>query len=517
MLIGETLRASAERSPDKIAVVGSGIRLSYAELDTSADQLANALLALRLGTAAKVAVLSTNRPEYAIAYFGIARTDYISVHCSTRSTAADLAYVLRKTGSSVLFAESRFLDIVTEAIDSLDEPVRLYLLDDADHDTGAGIPSMRDFAAEMKGSAQPAIRQHENDGLAITLTGGTTGLPKAVLVSHKARHAAAQMAVETFGLSADDVMLASTPLFHTVGLFVWFGVGIALGATIVLPDAWSPETFLSIVPEEGITAAFLVPSQLNALVSHPDFAAASLKTLKHIGYAGAPMGRALFERVQRALPGVTFTENYGQSEACPLTVRREEDGEEKIGTVGRAVSNTEVAIVDADDNFIADGTAGNIVVRGDTTFAEYFNDPAETEKAYRLGDGWLLTGDVGFLDADGFLTLVDRSKDMLISGGENVYPTEIENALYQHDAVNECAVIGVPDDHWGEVPAAFVVLADGAECSEDELITFCAEKIARFKRPRIIEFVASLPKTTVGKIRKNVLREPYWKDRDRNI
>lgn len=517
MLIGETLRASANRAPDKVAVVGKGIRLSYADLDRKADELATALLSLQLGDAAKVAVLSTNRPEYAIAYFGIARTNYVSVHCSTRSTAADLAYVLNKTGAAVLFAESCFLDIVREALANLDREVRLYLLDGAGENARGDVPGMIDLAAAASSTNGPSIDQGDDDGLAITLTGGTTGLPKAVLVSHRARYAAAEMAVETFGLSADDVMLASTPLFHTVGLFVWFGVGITLGATIVLPEAWSPETFLSIVHEEGVTAAFLVPSQLNALISHPEFTPSPLKTLKHIGYAGAPMGRALFERVQRALPDVTFTENYGQSEACPLTVRRKEDGEGKIGTVGRAVRNTEIAVTDPGGNFVPAGTTGNIAVRGETTFTEYFNDPAETEKAYRLGDGWLLTGDVGFLDDDGFLTLVDRSKDMLISGGENVYPTEIENALYQHDAVNECAVIGIPDDHWGEVPAAFVVLADGADPDEQELIAFCAERIARFKRPRSITFVDSLPKTTVGKIRKNVLREPFWKDQEKNI
>ncbi|MFQ6006725.1 MAG: class I adenylate-forming enzyme family protein, partial [Woeseia sp.] len=210
-------------------------------------------------------------------------------------------------------------------------------------------------------------------------------------------------------------------------------------------------------------------------------------------------------------------ENYGQSEACPITIRCERHGDDKLGTVGRAASNADIGIVDQAGNLLPPGESGDIVTRGDQLFDEYFNDPEETADAFRLPDGWLVTGDVGFLDEDGFLTLVDRSKDMLISGGENVYPAEIENTLYQHDAVAECAVFGVPDDRWGEVPAAHVVLSRGVGVSEDELIEFCASKIARYKRPRVVKFVDNLPKTPVGKIRKNELREPYWVGHEKKV
>jgi acyl-CoA synthetase (AMP-forming)/AMP-acid ligase II len=173
--------------------------------------------------------------------------------------------------------------------------------------------------------------------------------------------------------------------------------------------------------------------------------------------------------------------------------------------------------VDQAGELLPTGEVGEIVTRGDQVFDEYFNDPEETARAFSLSDGWLLTGDVGFLDEEGFLTLVDRSKDMLVSGGENVYPAEIENALYEHDAVAECAVFGIPDERWGEVPAAHVVLLPGARVAEDELIDFCTHRIARFKRPRLIKFTDKLPKTPVGKIQKNELREPYWAGRDKNI
>lgn len=514
MLVGDILHNSAQRAPDRIALIGRGKRLTYAEFEESANRLANALLDLKLDKGAKVAILSTNRPAYAIAYFAIAKTPYISAHCSTRSIASELAYVLNRTEAEVLILEAQFAAVIRAALPELDQPPKLILLDPSAELEGA--THIDDFVSG-ESAAVPDKAPGESDGLAITLTGGTTGLPKAVLVSHRARCASAIAAAEEFGLGEDDIAIASTPLFHTAGLFVWFGTAILQGATVVLPDAWDPVGFMQIVETEKVTAAFLVPSQLNDLITHPDFSVERLKTLRNIGYAGAPMSRALFERVRSMLPDVSFTENYGQSEACPITIRCDHHGIEKLGTVGKVTINAELGIVDQEGNLLPSGDIGDIVTRGEQVFDEYFNDPEETARAFRLPDGWLLTGDVGFIDEGGFLTLVDRSKDMLVSGAENVYPVEIENALYQHAAVAECAVFGIPDERWGEVPAAHVVLSPGASISEDELIDFCATRIARFKRPRIVKFVSSLPKTPVGKIRKNELRAPYWEGHDKKI
>jgi acyl-CoA synthetase (AMP-forming)/AMP-acid ligase II len=221
--------------------------------------------------------------------------------------------------------------------------------------------------------------------------------------------------------------------------------------------------------------------------------------------------------MRAALPHITFTENYGQSEFCPITIRREGHGISKRETVGRAAVNVELGIADQDANLLPPGEIGNIVVRGEQMFEGYFNNPEETANAFGLAGGWLQTGDVGYLDDDGFLTLVDRSKDMLVSGGENIYPAEVEIALDRHEAVVECAAFGIPDDHWGEVPAAHVVLAPEATVSEEELRHFCTLQIDRFKRPRVIKFVGSLPRTAVGKIDKNNLRSPYWTGHKKKI
>ncbi|RLA37702.1 MAG: long-chain fatty acid--CoA ligase [Gammaproteobacteria bacterium] len=518
MFVGDLLRDSALRAPDRVALIGRGQRLTYAQFAAASNCLANALLELGLNNGAKVAILSRNCPQYAIAYFAIARTPYVSAHCSTRSSADELAYVLNKLEAEVLFLESRFSSVIHDVLAKLERPIRLIFFDrpGGTERELPGAVSLEQCVTGMSADA-PSVVLEDSDPLAITLTGGTTGFPKGVLVSHKARCASAVAAAADFGLDETDVVAASTPLFHTAGLFVWFATAVMQGASVVLPESWDPIEFMRQVEKEKITAAFLVPSQLNDLVTHTGFSNEALKTLRNIGYAGAPMGRALSERIRAALPDVMFTENYGQSEACPITIRCEKHGADKRETVGRAAGNAEVGIMNEEGHLLPPGEIGDIVTRGDQVFDEYFNDPEETTDVFRLGDGWLLTGDVGFLDDDGFLSLVDRSKDMLVSGGENVYPAEIENALYQHKAVVECAVFGIPDERWGEVPAAHLVLAPGAAVSEEELIDFCATKIARFKRPRVVKFVSELPKTAVGKIHKNELREPYWVGYEKKI
>ena len=511
MLTGEFLRLSARRAPERTAVTDGDRRLSYRELDAEANRLAHALLHLGAGRDTRVAIMSSNRPEYAVVYFGAARAGVLLAHISTRCTAENLVYMLDLIDAEILFFEDRTASLVEQARARSPKLKHLISLDARnDGERSSQAPSVHDLVEPMA-TTPPGIDIHDTDPLGVTFTGGTTGLPKAVLVSHRARAATAFAAAVDFGLMESDIVAASTPLFHCAGLFVWFAPAIMLGTTVVTLPGWGVEDFMEVTEREGITAAFFVPSQLNDLVSHPEFSAKRLRSLKNVGYAGAPMGRSLLERVQAALPHVAFTENYGQSETCPLTVRCPGHGKDKLGTVGRPAFNVELDIVDAEGRSLSTGRIGEIVTRGEQLFDGYYRDPEQTNAAFPLRDGWLWTGDVGYLDDDGFLTLVDRSRDMLVSGGENVYPAEIENALYGHPSVAECAVFGIPHDHWGEVPAAHVVVAGGRIATEDELIDYCAGRIPRHKRPRLVRFVDALPRTAVGKIRKNVLREPYWR------
>jgi acyl-CoA synthetase (AMP-forming)/AMP-acid ligase II len=275
--------------------------------------------------------------------------------------------------------------------------------------------------------------------------------------------------------------------------------------------------FIDLVERHAVTGTLLVPTQLGDLIAHPAFSAERLRTLRHVNYAGAPMPLALLDRLTEALPRVAFTENYGQSETGPMTIRRAFHPHDRRASSGRPPHNIETKVVDSEGREVPPGVLGEIVTRGAHLLKEYWGEPEQTAALFRRGQGWLWTGDIGVRDADGFITLVDRSKDMIVSGGENIYPTEIENALYEHEAVLECAVIGIPDERLGEVPAAHVVLRAGVAIAEETLIAFTAERIARHKRPRLVKFVETLPKTAIGKIQKNVIRAAYWQGRSRAI
>ena len=323
-------------------------------------------------------------------------------------------------------------------------------------------------------------------------------------------------------------MGCTTPLFHVAGLFMWLQIGIRRGLTVVLLEKWAPDLFADAVARDGVTAAFLVPAQVTALLN--DLAAAQRirsardRTegggLRHLNISGAPIPSGLLDRAMDAWPGLEIVEHYGQSESCPLAYRPATFARSKPMSAGRPC--VEMAVLDADGWPLPPGATGEVASRGDHTLLGYIGDE-EGLGGLRAGDGWLRTGDIGRIDADGFLHLIDRGRDVIVSGGENIFPAEVERALYRHPAVRECAVFGVPDDRWGEVPAAHVVAngagtADGSDApDETALIDFVATRIPRYKRPRFIRFVDALPRTAIGKIQKNRIRAEYWKGRDRAI
>ena len=516
MLTGEILRHASLRDPDRTAIIHGDRRISYRELYARSNRFAHGLLRLGLGSGDRIAILSSNSPEYAAAYFGAASAGCVLAHASLRSTAADLTYMLGKIGAQALVFDSAGAALVAEALSGLRE-IRHFIFIDAQASSPSPLPHdtvLFSMLAQDQHDSAPIVELTDSEPLAITFTGGTTGFPKAVLVTHRARYATAVAAAAEFGLKEEDIVAVSTPMFHAAGLFVWFVPAIMQSATVVLQPTWDAAQFIELCERERISACFMVPTQLCELISHPMFSQERLASLRNVGYAGAPMSRALLERVREALPEAEFTENYGQSESCPLTVRRPSH-EDKLETVGRPVFNVEIAIVDETGQPLPPREIGEILTRGDTLFQEYLGDPEQTAAAFLRDDGWLWTGDLGYLDDDGFLVLVDRSKDVVISGGENIYPAEIENALYRHPAVAECAVFSIPDERWGELPAAHVVLNGEASVSEAGLIAFCGEQIARHKRPRLVKFVDALPRTSVGKIQKSVIRAPYWTGRQR--
>jgi acyl-CoA synthetase (AMP-forming)/AMP-acid ligase II len=296
-----------------------------------------------------------------------------------------------------------------------------------------------------------------------------------------------------------------------------FQPAMLAGATTVFVTRWAPEAFMAAAERNGITAGFMVPTQASTLVRDPAFDASRLRTWRKLSFAGAPMPNWVQQELKEKLPNLLLTQIYGQSEMGVIAVLRDWYLPGKLGAVGRQPYNVDVAVVDPKGQRVKPGEIGEIVSRGENLMLEYYNEPEQTSAFFKHKDGWGWSGDLGVMDEDGFITLVDRSKDMIISGGENVYPMEIENTLYRHPSVAECAVFGIPDDKFGEVPIAYVQLKDSQNVDAETLIELCATSLARFKRPRSIKFVNEFPKTPIGKIQKNILREPYWVNREKKI
>lgn len=503
LLLGEMLRLSARRWPRKVAIHDGDRSITFGAMDRDANRFANALLAQGCGKGATIAVLCGNRLEYGAVLFGAARTGAVLAHISTRMSEDDLAYVLAKSRASLLVVEQQFVSRVAAVRDRLPDLKRLVVID-------------RDYDAFLAGGSddEPAVKLSLDDPYGISLTGGTTGRPNMVTFAHSARAMTGIASAFEFGLSEQDVGIVSTPLFHAAGQVIWFQPLVLVGATSVFMPRWDVALFIELVERHRATAVFGVPTQLGDLVRHPKFDPARLKTLRKIDYAAAPMPDALYARLTEAFPDAELRENYGCTEGGLVTVRRPQFNAAKRGSVGRAVLGLEIGIVDRDGKPLPRRAIGDVMVRGAASFLHYFGDPEQSAKVKRP-DGWVWTGDVGYVDEDDFLYLVDRSKDMVISGGENIYPKEIEDVLYHHAAVAECAVFGIPDERFGEALACHVVLKTGAAASPDALIEYAAAKLARHKRIKLMKIVDALPKTAVGKIQKNVIRDAYWEGKSR--
>ena len=514
MLIGSILAETATKFPDKLAIICGEESLTYAELENASNCLANALIREDLAKGHNIAIYSANQTEYPSIFFGSAKSGGVLAHMSARFSSEELISVVNKTEIEALFVHSALADNVLSSRDKLPNLKRVIVFG-----TGVqakdGAETLDQFLGDADNSS-PQVDIKETDAFGITYTGGTTGFPKGVVVSHEARVIGSIRAAREMEIALTDIMCCSSPFFHIAGLFIWYQTGVMMGLTSVIMPAWDPIEFMDLVEKHKITAAFMVPTQINSVISHEALDQERLKTLRYVNYGAAPTSLAQLKKQIASLPDVIWQEQYGQSEAGNLTVRSPEYNLSKSGSVGRPYSDLEMAVFDRNDQPLPIGEPGEVVTRGRQVMLGYYKEQDQTKEVFTR-DGWIRTGDIGYFDDDGFLFLVDRSKDMIISGGENIFPTEIEEALYGHEAVNECAVFGVPDDHWGEVPAAHVVLEEGSSLGEDDLVEFCTKVMARHKRPRLIKFVTSLPKSAVGKIQKNIIREPYWVQRDKNI
>jgi len=528
MLTGDMLRRSCERFPNKLALIRDATRITYAELDAAANRFTRALLQLGLPKGSKVAILSRNLPEYAIAFFGAARSGLVLVNVSVLYAPDELAWVLQKADVQVLVFDALFVPKVGQVLPLCPAIARVVRIDSPETVGAApdpwpvGVPAPIGFGAFIgaQSADDPGVSLDEDDPFCMTYTGGTTGRPKGVLCSHRARAVTAHTVVVEEALDERDVVAIVTPMFHVAALNIMFQPAMLVGATVTFVTPWSPEKFMATCERDAVTAAFMVPTQANTLVSHAGFDAAALASWRKLSFAGAPMPDWVQVDLRKKLPGLRLTQIYGQSEMGVLTALRHWYLPQHLGSIGRQAFNIDIGLFDQQGRPVAPGALGEIASRGDNLMLEYYNEPEQTAAFYKFPDrlpGWGFTGDVGTIDASGFVTLVDRAKDMLISGGENVYPKEIEDVLYQLPEIAECAVFGVPDAKFGELPAAYLLLKPGASLDEARVLAHVASHLARLKRPRLIRFVTEFPKTPIGKIQKNLLKEPFWQGRERKL
>ena len=430
-----------------------------------------------------------------------------------RLAPRELEYILADSGTKVCVTDAFFAPLIDQVRAAAGiEHVVMIGSGDAPHDH-----SYEDLVA----AAAPVIpdEPEEEDPVILMYTGGTTGLPKGVLLDHRAEMLNAYHVLQTWTFEPDDVFLHQTPMFHAASMGGILGIP-AIGASSVFLPLFDPGQVLALTEQHGVTATVMVPTMIGMMLAHPEFSAERLRTLRTLTYGASPMPEALLDRVLSLFPDLDVFQGYGMTEASAvLTVLLPDDhraGGDRLRSAGRPVRGVALSIQGPDGEMLPQGETGEVCARAGNFMREYWNKPEATAEAFR-GD-WYHTGDAGYLDADGFLYLVDRVKDMIVTGGENVYSIEVENAISTHPAVGQVAVIGVPSEQWGEAVHAIVVPVPGAEVTEAEIIAHAREWIAGYKVPKSVEFRADpLPLSGAMKVLKRDLRAPYWEGRGRSV
>lgn len=501
LTIGEAVRRMALRHPSRLAVVDGQWRLTYADLDERGNRVASALAGLGLAPGDRVAALLPNGAEYLELMVGAARAGLVLVPVNTRLSPPEVGYLLGDAGARALVYHARFAEPAAAAEASLTRIV-VGAPGAAGRVGGAiGYEDARAAAARTP----PPVRVAEDTVWALAYTSGTTSRPKGAILTHRAKLLSALVEAIEFRVTDTDVELVNTPLFHAHGLVACL-IHLAVGGRVVLGGAgFDPERELRAIEEHGVTTVSMVPTMYQELLgawrARPG--AYDLRSLRGLRCTGAPLPESLKHEILDALPWAALRVFYGCTEGGAVTVLHPEDGRWVADSVGRAFLGSEVAVRDEDGAILVAGAEGLLYFRGPTMFSGYFGRGSDRAV---YGD-WFTLGDLAVQDEQGFVYLRGRQDDVIISGGENIYPREVEEAMASHPAVREAAVVGIPDPHWGETVKAVVVLEPGAEASAEALVAWCRQRLAGYKCPRMIEFAEALPRNAMGKVARRALLE----------
>ncbi len=522
MNVKHLINRAVREFPDRTALIYGQTRLTFQELNDRSNRLANALLGLELSKGDRIGMLLRNCNQFIEIDFALSRTGLVRVPLNTRLAGSDHEYMLNDSRANTLIFGEQFSEMV-EAIRPRLETVTRFIR------VPEGLSKLNNFSAlsyddllAESGPEETAVEVEEEDLHTLFYTSGTTGRPKGVMLTQKSwANVVINLILDYGPFSAEDVILNLQPLSHGAGFFV-LPVFVRGGTNILLPE-FKPALVFETIQREKVTVLKLVPTMIYTLLETADKEEYDLSSLHSIIYGGSP---AAVPRIMEAIDffGPKLVQLYGQAEApmCITTLSKKDhdlkgspEAADRLKSAGKPCLNVEVRIVDEDGRDLGPEEVGEVIVRGYHMMEGYWDKPQETAESLR--QGWVYTGDLGYADAAGYIYLVDRRKDMIISGAMNIYPKEIEDVIVTHPQVKEVAVIGVPDDKWGEAVKALVVPKKGEKLVEEEIIEYCRRHMASFKKPKSVEILDELPRNPYGKVMKTVLREKYWAGMERKI
>jgi long-chain acyl-CoA synthetase len=513
----QMLRQAVMEQPDRAGTVFNGRARTWREIGQRVPRLAGALRKLGIVTGDCVAAIGFNSDRYLELYYAVPWAGAVFAPLNIRWSVVENKFAVKDSKAKVLFVDDDFL---THGLE-LNENGAMTLIYMGEGKTPEGMLAYETILADA--DPLPDADRYGDDLYVVLYTSGTTSQSKGVALTHRNAIAASVAFLATLPARDDLVHLHVGGMFHLSGAGPTWYITLAGGTHAILPK-FDVDAVMRAIPEHKVTNIVLVPTMINMLINHPKLREFDLSSVRTCVYGGSPMPEAVLDGAVKNLPSWGFHQIYGMTETAGYGVafkwtehlKALEHAPHRLKAAGRVVPGLQVKIARPDGTEADFGETGEVLMRGDHVMPRYLNN--EKASAESLADGWMHSGDAGFIDEDGFIYIADRIKDMIVSGGENVYSVDVERALYQHPAVREAAVIGIPSDKWGETVHAVVVLKDGQSATEQELIAHCKGLIGGYKCPRSVEFRSeALPVTPVGKVRKNVLRDPYWVGHSRKI
>ncbi|HEX5410246.1 MAG TPA: fatty acid--CoA ligase [Terriglobia bacterium] len=518
-------RHAARIFGNKVGVVCENLRFTYHQFDERCDRLSAALLRLGLKKGERVAFLSFNCHRLLEAYYGVPQLGAILMPLNIRLAPEELTYILNDAEPALMFFDPEFIPLV-EALRPRIPSVRHFVALRGSAPEWAHPKSYDEIIVEAKPATIDYRMIDENSVAELFYTSGTTAHPKGVMLTHRNLYLHALYKLQADTETDNEVGIYTVPLFHVNSWGTPHSLTL-LGGKHVIIRKYDPLAVLQLIQAERVSQIQMVPTMVIAMLNHPEFARYDVSSVKVMFVGGAPCNTKLIREIEEKMPGCVAKGGYGLTETSPVIsianikdhLAREpgEIQDRRKATAGCALAGAEIRVVDLHGNDVKpdSGEVGEVIVRSDVVMAGYWKQPEATANAIR--DDWFHTGDLATIDEEGYVLIVDRAKDMILSGGENIASAEIERVLGAHPAILECAVIAVPDDKWGEVPKALVVLRAGQSATEAEILDHCRCQLARFKVPKSVEFLQTLPKGGTGKILKKVLRGPYWAGRERRV